>query len=99
MLSPTLLQHALVLAPSLLTRGLACCNVPVCLVLFARPAPRAGPHACNHVNWPPCPCCPCLQVKTLTGKEIEIDIEPTDTVQRIKERVEEKEGIPPVQQR
>ena len=39
------------------------------------------------------------QVKTLTGKEIEIDIEPTDTVQRIKERVEEKEGIPPVQQR
>ena len=41
----------------------------------------------------------CAQVKTLTGKEIEIDIEPTDTVQRIKERVEEKEGIPPVQQR
>jgi hypothetical protein len=40
-----------------------------------------------------------LQVKTLTGKEIEIDIEPNDTVQRIKERVEEKEGIPPVQQR
>lgn len=40
-----------------------------------------------------------MQVKTLTGKEIEIDIEPTDTVQRIKERVEEKEGIPPVQQR
>ena len=42
---------------------------------------------------------PSPQVKTLTGKEIEIDIEPTDTVQRIKERVEEKEGIPPVQQR
>lgn len=40
-----------------------------------------------------------LQVKTLTGKEIEIDIEPTDTIERIKERVEEKEGIPPVQQR
>lgn len=39
------------------------------------------------------------QVKTLTGKEIEIDIEPTDTIERIKERVEEKEGIPPVQQR
>lgn len=40
-----------------------------------------------------------IKVKTLTGKEIEIDIEPTDTIQRIKERVEEKEGIPPVQQR
>merc|ERR1712224_910488 len=40
-----------------------------------------------------------IKVKTLTGKEIEIDIELTDTVERIKERVEEKEGIPPVQQR
>ncbi|XP_037474164.1 ubiquitin-NEDD8-like protein RUB2 [Triticum dicoccoides] len=40
-----------------------------------------------------------IKVKTLTGKEIEIDIDPTNTVDRIKERVEEKEGIPPVQQR
>lgn len=40
-----------------------------------------------------------IKVKTLTGKEVEIDIEPSDTVLRIKERVEEKEGIPPVQQR
>ena len=40
-----------------------------------------------------------IKVKTLTGKEIEIDIELTDTVERIKERVEEKEGIPPPQQR
>ncbi|KAM7495727.1 hypothetical protein LguiB_030336 [Lonicera macranthoides] len=40
-----------------------------------------------------------IKVKTLTGKEIEIDIEPTDTVDRIKENVEEKEGIPLVQQR
>lgn len=38
-------------------------------------------------------------LQTLTGKEIEIDIEPTDKVDRIKERVEEKEGIPPQQQR
>ncbi|CAI8025075.1 NEDD8 [Geodia barretti] len=40
-----------------------------------------------------------IKVKTLTGKEIDIDIEPTDKVERIKERVEEKEGIPPPQQR
>ncbi|KYR01308.1 neddylin [Tieghemostelium lacteum] len=40
-----------------------------------------------------------IKVKTLTGKEIEIDIEVTDKIQRIKERVEEKEGIPPSQQR
>ncbi|GAO48859.1 hypothetical protein G7K_3023-t1 [Saitoella complicata NRRL Y-17804] len=40
-----------------------------------------------------------IKVKTLTGKEIELDIEPSDKVSRIKERVEEKEGIPPAQQR
>ncbi|KAI8374560.1 ubiquitin-related domain-containing protein [Radiomyces spectabilis] len=40
-----------------------------------------------------------IKVKTLTGKEIEIDIEPNDKIARIKERVEEKEGIPPPQQR
>ncbi|CDH59728.1 nedd8 [Lichtheimia corymbifera JMRC:FSU:9682] len=40
-----------------------------------------------------------IKVKTLTGKEIDIDIEPTDKISRIKERVEEKEGIPPQQQR
>jgi ubiquitin-like protein Nedd8 len=44
-------------------------------------------------------CIMLIKVKTLTGKEIEIDIEPTDKVERIKERVEEKEGIPPPQQR
>lgn len=40
-----------------------------------------------------------IKVKTLTGKEIEINIEPNDTIDRIKEHVEEREGIPPVQQR
>ena len=40
-----------------------------------------------------------IKVKTLTGKEIEIDIEAKDTIEHIKERIEEKEGIPPVQQR
>eukprot|EP00051_Salpingoeca_urceolata_P011910 m.148149 g.148149 ORF g.148149 m.148149 type:complete len:80 (+) comp17307_c0_seq3:451-690(+) len=40
-----------------------------------------------------------IKVKTLTGREIELDIEPEDSVRRIKERVEEKQGIPPEQQR
>ncbi|EDP41722.1 hypothetical protein MGL_3930 [Malassezia globosa CBS 7966] len=40
-----------------------------------------------------------IKVKTLTGKEIELDVDATDKILRIKERVEEKEGIPPVQQR
>jgi ubiquitin-like protein Nedd8 len=39
------------------------------------------------------------RVRTLTGKEIELDIEADYKVSRIKERVEEKEGIPPAQQR
>ncbi|TGZ84052.1 ubiquitin-like protein 1 [Ascodesmis nigricans] len=40
-----------------------------------------------------------IKVRTLTGKEIELDIEPEYKVSKIKELVEEKEGIPPVQQR
>ncbi|KAI6249516.1 Ubiquitin-NEDD8-like protein RUB2 [Erysiphe necator] len=40
-----------------------------------------------------------LKVRTLTGKEIELDVELDFTIEQIKERVEEKEGIPPVQQR
>lgn len=34
-----------------------------------------------------------IKVKTLTGKEIEITIESDDQIKRIKEKVEEKEGI------
>ncbi|KAI0995878.1 hypothetical protein K3495_g12303 [Podosphaera aphanis] len=40
-----------------------------------------------------------IKVRTLTGKEIELDIEPEFRISQIKEKVEEKEGIPPVQQR
>ncbi|TQV95795.1 hypothetical protein V2A60_000968 [Cordyceps javanica] len=40
-----------------------------------------------------------IKVRTLTGKEIELDIESGYKVSQIKEKVEEKEGIPPVQQR
>lgn len=37
--------------------------------------------------------------KIIINGQIEIDIEETDTVKRIKERVEEQQGIPPIQQR
>lgn len=40
-----------------------------------------------------------IKVKTLTGKEIEVDLEGEDKIGRVKEKVEEKEGIPPAQQR
>jgi ubiquitin-like protein Nedd8 len=38
------------------------------------------------------------RVRIVTGKEIELDIEPECTVAKIKEHVEEKEGVLPPQQ-
>ena len=40
-----------------------------------------------------------ITVKTLTGKEIPIFIEPDAEIEMIKNIVEQKEGIPPPQQR
>lgn len=40
-----------------------------------------------------------VKVKTLTGRDILVDIEPSDVIIRIKEMMEEKEGIAPLQQR
>jgi len=40
-----------------------------------------------------------IMIKTLSGKTIEITIEAHETIQKIKERVEEMQGIPPDQQR